>query len=125
MGGWSVAALLLLLTVQVGLGLFAIDVDGVEGGPLSYLVSFETARRISGLHETVFNILLGLTGLHIAAITFYLVYKRENLVAAMLSGYKTWTDQESAPALRFARIELALLGLAGAGLITAWIVGAL
>ena len=35
LGGWSVLAMLPLLAVQVGLGLFATDEDGLVSGPLS------------------------------------------------------------------------------------------
>ena len=41
LGALSVIALLVLLLTQVTLGLFAVDVDGLESGPLSHLVSFE------------------------------------------------------------------------------------
>ena len=58
LGGWSVVLMLLLLLTQVGLGLFAIDEDGLVGGPLSHLVSYETARTLAHRHETVFYVLL-------------------------------------------------------------------
>ena len=45
LGGWSVVLMLALLLVQTGLGLFAIDVDGDEGGPLSARVSFDARAR--------------------------------------------------------------------------------
>ena len=38
LGGWSVAAMLLALMVQVGLGLFSVDQDGFESGPLAKYV---------------------------------------------------------------------------------------
>ena len=86
MGGWSVVAMLALLIVQVGLGLFVIDVDGVESGPLAIYVSFDFARAAADLHETVFNLLLILVGLHVAAVFSYLLLRRENLVAPMVLG---------------------------------------
>ncbi len=121
MGGWSVLAMLLLLLTQVGLGLFAIDVDGVEGGPLSNLVSFETARRMSSLHGLLFNILLIVVGLHVAAILFYLFYKRENLIVAMLNGRKRVAG-DVAQEMRFVSLWWALPGLAVACLLVLWVV---
>ena len=35
LGALSVVAILVLLTAQIALGLFAVDVDGIESGPLS------------------------------------------------------------------------------------------
>jgi cytochrome b len=86
LGGWSVVAMLVLLLTQVGLGLFVTDVDGLESGPLSYLVSFEASRELAESHELVFNIILAVVALHIAAVLFYLVARRTNLVGAMFTG---------------------------------------
>jgi cytochrome b len=85
-GGYSVAAMLLALSVQVGTGLFAVDVDGLESGPLSYLVSFDQGRVAAGVHEVSFNLLLGLIGLHVLAIAYYHVVRSRNLVGPMISG---------------------------------------
>lgn len=87
-GGWSVIALLLLLTVQLLAGLFAQDVDGIESGPLSYLVSYETADAARAVHQQVFNILLGLIVLHLGAIIFYRLVHRNDLVLPMVTGRK-------------------------------------
>ena len=86
LGALSVVALLLLLILQVGLGLFSVDVDGIESGPLSSLVSFDTGRACAELHEDVFNVLLGLIVLHVAAVLFYLLYHRDNLIEPMITG---------------------------------------
>ena len=110
MGGWSVMALILLLLTQVVLGLFAIDVDGLNSGPLNNLVSFDTGRTASHLHSFVFNLLLVFVGLHVAFIAFYLIYKRENLVRAMLVGVKLM-PQTAAQGLKFVALWRALLVL--------------
>jgi cytochrome b len=86
LGGWSVAAMLTLMLAQALIGLFVSDVDGLESGPLSHLVSFDTSRTLAEIHETVFNLILALVALHIAAILFYLLGKRDNLIVAMLTG---------------------------------------
>ncbi|HEX7857558.1 MAG TPA: cytochrome b/b6 domain-containing protein [Sphingobium sp.] len=85
-GGYSVALMLLLLCVQVGSGLLATDIDGLDSGPLSYLLSFDASRIAAKVHGTSFNILLALVGLHILAILFYLVIRRTNLVWPMVTG---------------------------------------
>jgi cytochrome b len=86
LGGWSVVAMLVLLLTQVGLGLFVTDIDGLESGPLSYLVSFEASRELAESHELVFNIILAFIALHIAAVLFYLIVRRTNLIGAMFTG---------------------------------------
>ncbi len=86
LGGWSVVAMLAALSLQVGLGLFSIDEEGFESGPLSYLISFETSRMFAALHEQLFWLLVALIALHISAILWYLVVRRDNLVSAMITG---------------------------------------
>jgi cytochrome b len=86
LGGYSVIALLLLIALQVSTGLFAVDTDGLESGPLSYLVSFEQGRIASGVHEITFALLQVLVAVHIAAILFYRFVKRRNLVTPMITG---------------------------------------
>ncbi|MEA3004704.1 MAG: hypothetical protein QOH81_3492 [Sphingomonadales bacterium] len=84
-GGWSILAMLAVIAAQIGLGLFAVDEDGLESGPLSYLVDFDTARWIAGIHHTLLWAIVALVALHIAAILFYLVRGR-NLTPAMITG---------------------------------------
>lgn len=88
LGGWSVLVLLGLLAVQIVTGLFAVDLDGLESGPLSYLVDFDRGRVAAEIHEVSFNILLAVSAIHVVAILFYLAFKRRNLIAAMISGYQ-------------------------------------
>jgi cytochrome b len=103
LGGWSVAAMLLVLAAQVGLGLFSVDEDGIEAGPLSKFLSFDISRAIAHLHAQLFWVLVGLVGLHISAVAVYAM-RRKNLVWPMISGAAPLPDgaeaQASAPAWR-------------------------
>ena len=112
LGGWSILAMLLLLLAQCILGLFAVDVDGIESGPLAVLVSFETGRLAADAHHLVFNTLLALVVLHLAAIAYYGLIKRDNLIGPMITGAKQTTNVQSSP--RHAPVWLALLCLAAA-----------
>ena len=85
-GGLSVVAMLGALSVQVGTGLFAVDVDGIESGPLSHHVSFDQGRQLAEIHETSFDVLVALIALHVAAIAFYVIALRVNLISAMITG---------------------------------------
>jgi cytochrome b len=110
MGGWSVLALIVLLLAECLLGLFAVDIDGLESGPLAWMVSFDRGRSAALLHHWIFNALLVLAAVHILAIAFYLVVRRENLIAAMVGGYKRIGAQPPQP-LRFASWGRAVLGV--------------
>ncbi|NBU29800.1 MAG: Ni/Fe-hydrogenase 1 b-type cytochrome subunit [Caulobacteraceae bacterium] len=109
LGGWSVVAMLATLTLQVGLGLFAIDQDGFESGPLSRFVDFETGRLAAAGHGLVFNLLVGLIVLHLLAIGWYGV-RRKNLVGPMITGRTAPAD--GGPDLQPAPAWKLLIGLA-------------
>lgn len=85
LGALSVVALLGLVSVQVGLGLFASDEDGLMQGPLASLVSMGASDTAKELHEELFNFLLALIGLHVAAILYYR-FKGKSLVNPMITG---------------------------------------
>jgi cytochrome b len=86
MGAWSVVAILGALATQTVTGLFAVDVDAMEAGPLSDRIDFDTGRLFARLHHWSFTTLQLLVLLHVAA--FYLVYKRADLIGPMLTGRK-------------------------------------
>jgi cytochrome b len=90
LGALSVVVMLVLLATQIALGLFAVDIDGIESGPLSLYVSFEAGRVAAKWHDRVFDVLLWLVYLHIAAVFFYLIVKKQNLIGAMFSGRRTF-----------------------------------
>lgn len=85
LGALSVVALLSLLTLQVGFGLPLSDENGVVTGPLNRLVSFDTAEWAHEVHEWLFNLLLALIALHVAAI-FYYRWRGKRLVRTMVTG---------------------------------------
>ena len=120
LGALSVIALLLLMTLQVVLGLFTVDVDGIESGPLSTYVSFETGRACARLHHQVFDILVWFIALHVAAVLFYLLIKRQNLIAAMIHGRRNY-PAGAAPDIASASLSRIAIGVAAAGVIV-WLV---
>lgn len=116
LGAWSVVAMIVLLAAQVGLGLFAIDDDtGWEGGPFSGYAG-EFAYTIAEWHELSFNVLLALIGLHLAAVVFHLVVKRDNLIGAMITGRRLFASEPKE--LRFAPWWMALVGALFAAAVT-------
>ncbi len=77
--------MLLLLLGQGLTGLFTND-DIMLEGPLTHLVSYDQSRSLTGLHETISWLLVGVIGLHIFAIVFYRVVRKVNLVKPMVTG---------------------------------------
>ncbi len=88
LGAWSVVAILLVLAAQTVTGLFAVDIDAFEAGPLSDRVDFDTGRLFAKWHHWSFTALQVLVVLHLVAVAFYLFYKRANLIGPMITGYR-------------------------------------
>lgn len=103
LGALSVLLLLGLVLTVVIQGLLAVDVDGLYSGPLSLYVTFKQGRHFARLHYQWFEYLLWAIGLHLAAVIFYYLHKRHNLVAPMITGKAhVEEDMKAAPLWRFA-----------------------
>lgn len=94
LGSLSVIALLLILLAQAGTGLFIETDDFFESGPLYEYVSEATINSLTWWHHFLSSVLLVLVGVHIAAILFYWIWKKENLVKPMITGWK-WVRTRS------------------------------
>jgi cytochrome b len=119
LGGLSVLVLLAAVTVQVGLGLISEDEDGLYIGPLAGLVSSDTSDKARDLHESWFNVVLGLIVLHLAAILFYRL-RGKGLTKAMITG-RSVLDAEAEP-MRPGKWWLALICLAVGLGVTRWVI---
>jgi len=118
MGGVSVIAMIVLLGLQAGMGLFTNDDSSVEG-PLFNLISKDTSDYITWLHYLNSIALYVVIGTHVMAIISYRLMG-EHLVAAMVHGYKK-VIKGSVVAARDAKgnIIVAIMTLAiSAGMVT-------
>jgi cytochrome b len=86
-GACMVFVMLILVAVQVATGMMATD-DIYTYGPYNGAVSGSTGREMTILHGANFNWLLIAIALHIAAIFFYRIVKKQNLVGPMVTGKK-------------------------------------
>ena len=126
-GGAMVMVLLFAVLAQVAAGLFAADTDmGTVNGPLANLIADKWVDRLTAFHKYWINILLILAALHVLAAVVYLVWKRQNLIGAMLTGSKLQRDVvppgKAPPALAFASNRLAILLLLASAAIVYFIV---
>ena len=110
-----VLALLAVLAVQVGTGLFS-NAD-YDQGPLAHLVSAGTSDRITAYHAfNFYYLILGASGLHVLAIAAYGLIKKHNLLRPMITGRKRLPGNTRQP--RMASPFLAVMLL-----VMAWCVG--
>jgi cytochrome b len=120
LGALSIIVLFAAVAVQVGLGLFAEDPDGLYAGPLAQLVSSNTSDTIRDIHEVNFYILLGLIVLHVAAIVYYRLVEGKKLTKPMITG-RAEVDPEAEP-MRPGKWWVAVICLGLAFAISRWVV---
>jgi cytochrome b len=120
-GALSVFALLGLLLLQLGTGLVADD-EIANQGPLNRFASSDTVVAATSWHQSWGQwLVLALVALHIAAIAFYLVKKRINLVRPMLQGDKPLPPGTPASADGTPQRALALLLVALCAGLAVWV----
>ena len=87
-GALSVFALLAVLLLQVGTGLFSDD-EIAFTGPLVRFVSGDTIASATSYHKNIGKfIVMGLVVLHLLAILFYKLVRKQSLVRPMVVGDK-------------------------------------
>lgn len=87
-GALSVFALLAILIFQVTTGLFSDPEDYINVGPLAGQVSSDMNRLATGWHYRGGFVILALVAAHLGAIGFYKLWKREDLIRPMITGWK-------------------------------------
>ncbi len=128
-GGAMVVVLILAVLAQVGTGLFSADTDtGMVAGPLAAKAGDAVIEKATAFHHYWINVLLILAAAHVVAVLVYLVWKRHNLVGAMITGKKPVEDcvppGKPAPRLAFGSSRLAISLLIASAAIVYFIVRA-
>ncbi|MCA0425540.1 MAG: cytochrome b/b6 domain-containing protein [Proteobacteria bacterium] len=110
LGGMMVLLLLFVVGAQAVLGLMTLDdIPPTVEGPFASKVAESTAELASSWHRRGFGIILACVALHVAAIVFYRVMKKENLVRPMITGLKDAGTYEDAQAATYGSLARAAL----------------
>ena len=122
LGALSVLALLALLAAQIATGLFADD-EISNTGPLIKFVSGATSAAFTSWHKTYGQrLIIGLSILHVAAVVFYLVRRKNNLVRPMWTGDKLLPPDVPAARDQAGSRAVALAVAAACAALVAWLV---
>lgn len=97
LGALSILAILGLLLFQATSGLFADD-DIAYSGPLRAAVSSSTSAMLTSWHMRMEWVIYGLIALHLAAVLFHVLVRRETLIRPMFSGRKPVDAADQQPA---------------------------
>lgn len=88
LGAYSVIAMLSIILTQALSGLFISD-NIFTDGPYYGVLSDKWQNIVEFIHRNTFNLIIAFVVLHLAAIIFYKLVKKQALVAAMFNGKKT------------------------------------
>ena len=123
-GSWAVLALLVLLGVQAGTGMFIADEDEFVEGAWYGTLGEDASDLLYRVHHVNAELLEALVVLHVAMIVVYLVWARRNLVRPMLTGRMRWPSGVPLPPLVLQRwwvgLPLAALALGTVGFASGW-----
>ena len=121
LGALSVFALLVVLMAQVGTGLFSDD-EIAFAGPLTRFVSGTVVGKATGYHKEIGQYLvLGLVALHLLAIIFYVLVRRQRLLRPMLHGDKLLPAPATPSRDDFGSRAVALVVLALSAALAWWV----
>lgn len=87
LGAIGVLLLLVLCLLQATTGLFATD-DIMTDGPLMSYISYDLSLQLTRWHKLIFNGLLVVIAMHIAAVLFHQIFRKERLLQGMITGKK-------------------------------------
>jgi cytochrome b len=108
-GGWMILLFIALLGAQVATGMVNSH-DGMDAGPWYWGASREFRALGHAWHARLFDVLLVLAAVHVAAVLAYLLRPGINLVGPMFTGRKLTGE----PAIPGSRLPLAAALLAAA-----------
>lgn len=107
LGALMIVVLLVCMLMQAISGLFTTD-DIFNYGPLYSFVGDSASSFFGMVHRNLFYVLLGFVAVHVLAIMYYRVIKREDLLKAMITGRKALASNEDGLAIESSRLILAL-----------------
>ncbi|MEO5699083.1 MAG: cytochrome b/b6 domain-containing protein [Casimicrobiaceae bacterium] len=120
LGGWMVLLMLALLLAQAVLGLYAND-DIATDGPWAKFITKDLSDALSTWHRQLAWVIVGAAAMHVAAVLYYRVVLRQDVIGPMMTGVKR-LPRGLAPEVRRTSIVLALVTLALAAALVWWLV---
>jgi cytochrome b len=120
LGALAVVVILGVVGVQAASGLFVFD-DILYEGPWYVAVSEDTADLASTIHHRLAWPVGIVIALHLAAILFYRLYKRQRLTRAMITGRKPARTVPASESIPSSRTVLALVLIVAVAAFTWWL----
>jgi cytochrome b len=93
LGGWFILLILFILISQLTTGLFAND-DIMYEGPLASKLSDAGSSLMTIWHKRIYYMLGFLILLHLGAVSFYQIHKKQDLIRPMITGNQDLLREE-------------------------------
>lgn len=120
LGSLMVLLMILVIGLQAFTGLFT---EGeIWSGPYASALDSELVKKLDSLHHSNFDYVLVLTGLHIVAVFFYLLIKKQNLILPMIFGRKEARIVPEGQEIKNSRLWIALLTVLAVAGFVYWLV---
>jgi len=121
LGSFMVVLMIVLITLQAVSGLFIND-DIFSSGPYYGSIASSTEKVMKFLHHNVFDFMIISIALHLLAIAYYWLIKKENLILPMITGKKNADVVNEGDAIVSSRIPLAIVIVIASILFVYWLV---
>jgi cytochrome b len=108
LGSLMVIFILFAVLLQATFGLFISD-DVFSAGPYNGVLSNEIEKLLKSLHSNGFNVIATLSFLHVIAVFYYLIFKKQNLIKPMLTGKKLLNNDNSNESIPHSRLIRAFI----------------
>ena len=119
-GGLMAIAVVLVIGAQAATGLFT---EGeLWSGPYYGTLDTDVSKFLNSLHHTLFDYILVLVAIHITAIFYYLLKKKQNLIMPMITGVKFRDTKQASDQDTGSRIVLALVLVTCVVAVVYWLV---
>jgi len=107
LGALMVVVMIVLVLAQAVSGLFIND-DIFSAGPYYGTLSKDGEKLMFFIHHNVFDFMIAAIILHIAAISYYWLIKKQNLILPMITGKKSDKQVKPTDAISHSKLLLAI-----------------
>jgi len=117
----SIFSMLIVILIQSVTGLFMSDEDYEFYGPLEDLIEGEYVSVISFCHQNLINLIITLVILHLLAIIYHSVLKKQSVIMPMITGKKSIFKNDPhklVDKFKFTELMIAV----GIAMITFWVI---
>ena len=121
LGSLMVIVILFAVLLQATSGLFISD-DIFSAGPYNGVLSSELEKLLKTIHSNGFNIIATLSAIHICAVLYYVLVKKQQLIKPMFNGKKTIDDANKETSIKHSKLITAFIVAALVIIFVYWLV---